>query len=205
MMNSETNVYWTKFILHATSLFWILYLAIFIHELGHAIAVIALGGTLHELVVTWDMCGRVLWTYENVPMDAIPRVITLVAVSGGIGAALFFLALTHKSRWFAMPTLFALLDGFGEAMYLADTRYVASFGVTLSTAIICLWLFWQFESREIDKRMVVRVERFGKRKRCVPEHIYEKAMRATEKCVDKLEEERKTEVLIYDAMENETV
>lgn len=185
MMNTEETVYWVKYILYATSFFWVLYLAIFSHELGHAITVLSLGGTLHELVVTWDMRGYVLWSLENVPMESVPQVKTLVGVSGGIGAALFFMILTQKSKWFVVPALFALIDGFSEAMYLAGTRYNATCGVTISALAICMWLFWQFGERENNKR----IAKVGKRKSMVPEHIYERAMRALEKCVEKYETE----------------
>jgi len=202
MMNNEKTVYLVKYILYATSVIWISYLVVFFHELGHAIAVIALGGTVKEFIVSWGLSGKVVWILGNVPMEAWPQVKTLVGVSGGIGAALFFMVLTHKSKWFSIPALFSLVDGFGEAMYLADTRFTATYGIQISVIVICVCLFWQFGNREIDKRMIEKVE---KRNRMVPEHIFEKAMRALEKCVDKLEEERKTEVMTYDAMESENV
>lgn len=144
---SDKNIYRIKYVLYATSFIWVLYLYILFHEFGHAVTVLSLGGTLHDFIVTWDLRGRVLWSWENIPQSIVPRVVTLVNVSGGIGAALFFMILAHKSKWFTIPAMFALLDGFGEAMYQADTRCVASYGVGIPVVFICLWLFWQFETQ----------------------------------------------------------
>ena len=147
---SEKYRYRIKYILYATSFIWVMYLVIFSHELGHAVAVISLGGTLHDFVVRWNITGYVLWTGENVPPETIPRVITLVNVSGGIGAALFLIVLSLKSRWFMIPALFCLLDGFAEAMYLADTRFYACNIVGVLVIAICARLFWKFETQHQD-------------------------------------------------------
>lgn len=185
MINSEKNTYWTKYILYVTSCIWVLYLVIFFHELGHAVAIISLGGTVEEFVVLWDFSGYVRWIFENVPQSEAPRIVTLVDVSGGIGAALFLMVLSHKSKWFMIPAGFCLLDGFAEALSMGDTRYNATNSMGVCVIIICAMLFWQFEVREQNKRRM----KIGPRPdRQVPEHIYEKAMRALEKCVGKLEE-----------------
>lgn len=196
MRNNEKTVYWTKYILYVTAFFWVQYLAVFFHELGHAIAVVSLGGTLHELVVSWDFSGCVLWSWENVPVDSFLQMRTLVNVSGGIGAALFFMVLSHKSKWFTIPALFCVIDGFGEALYLADTRFNASIGMTTSVLFICMGLFWYFETGEQDMQRM----KIPPRKRVVPEHIHERAMRALEKCVDKLEKKHEAGVLVYDEL-----
>jgi hypothetical protein len=183
---NEKTVYWAKYILYVTSFVWVLYLAVFFHELGHAVTVVSLGGTLEEFVVTWDFRGYVRWTQENIPMSEAPRIVTLVSVSGGIGAALFFLVLSHKSKWFAVPALFCLVDGFGEAMYQADTRFYAINGMGLAVLVICAMLLWQFETRERDKR----IDKVGNRKYRRPKHIsYEEAMNAIDEFRDRMEKE----------------
>lgn len=185
MINTERNIYWAKYIFYVTSFVWVLYLFVFSHELGHAITVVALGGTVREFVVSWDLTGYVVWTGENIPASSFSQVRVLVGVSGGIGAMLFFLALSYKSKWFVIPALFSLMGGFGEAMFQTETRLYATNGTGVAVIFICAMLFWQFETRERNKR----IEKIGPRRRAVPEHIYEKAMRALEKCADRLEEE----------------
>ena len=150
--NNERYVYQTKYVLYLTSYLWVMYLLVFFHELGHAISLLSLGGTLHEFVVLWDFTGYVIWSFENVPAASLPEVILLVRASGGIGGALFFMVLSHKSKWFAIPALFSLMDGFAEALIMADTRFGANLSMSASVLIVCLMLFWKFEVGEQDKR-----------------------------------------------------
>ena len=144
MLDREEAVYWTKFVLYGTSPIWILYLHVFFHELGHAIAVLSLGGTVLEFGVEWDLSGHILWIVGNAPSESAQQMITLVGVSGGIGGAMFFMALTRKSKWFVVPALLALQDGFAEALYLSDIRFNANAGITISVLCIYLWLFLRF-------------------------------------------------------------
>jgi len=176
----KNTVYWAKFFLYVTSFVWVMYGAVFFHELGHAIAVLSLGGTLHEFVVAWDFSGYVIWSVENVPSESLQQTITLFCVSGGIGAALFFMVLSHKSKWFMIPALFALIDGFGEALYHADARYSATCGVTISTFFVCIWLLWQFDVRHRNKK-VERIE-------WTLEHACEEAIRALSSDIDRKNE-----------------
>ena len=186
MINTERNIYWAKYILYVTSFVWILYLDVFFHELGHAIAVVALGGTVEEFVVAWDLSGYVKWTCVSTSLTSYPIILTLVGVSGGIGAALFFMVLSHKSKWFVIPALFSLADGFGEALFQAETRFYATNGMGVSVIFICAMLFWQFETRERNKRL----DRVGRRKYRKPEHVsYEEALTAVDEFRDNLEKE----------------
>jgi hypothetical protein len=135
-----------------------MYLFVFFHELGHATAVISLGGTVKEFVVAWNMSGYVKWTYGDTPMASYPVMCTLVNVSGGIGAMLFFLALTHKSKWFTLPAFLCLIDGFSEALYLADTRFASNAIMEIAVMFICLGLFWKFETSVQDAKKLSKKE-----------------------------------------------
>ena len=119
----DEDAFWGKIIFYATSLLWIVYLKTFIHELGHAVVAIALGGIVTEFVMNLNGGGHVQYIP---PIDILPFeyivLNTLFLVSGGIAAMLLFIALSYKTKWFLIPATLSLLDGFLEALYMKELR-----------------------------------------------------------------------------------
>ena len=114
---------WGRFFFYLTSVIWLIYLKTFIHELGHAVAAIALGGTVTGFEMKWSGGGSINWLppVDTIHYDYIV-LNTLVLVSGGIAAMLLFMALSHKTKWFLIPAVLALLNGFLEALHMNELR-----------------------------------------------------------------------------------
>ena len=112
-----------KLLFYTTSFVWLIYLMSFIHELGHAVVAIALGCNVTEFVIRLEGGGSIKY-YP--PLNTMPYdytvLNTLVSVSGGIAVMLFFMVLSHKTKWFYIPAALVLLDGFLEALYMGELR-----------------------------------------------------------------------------------
>ena len=135
----DEDRFWGRIVFYVTSFVWMYYLKAFIHELGHAVTAIALGGTVTDLWIKLEGGGGI---YYFPPIDTMPYdcivMNTLVLVSGGIAAMLFFVILSHKTKWFLIPAILSLLNGFLEALYMNDIRAsLSSFIILASWWAIC--------------------------------------------------------------------
>lgn len=90
--------------------------SIFIHELGHALAVIVSGGEVIEFVVRIDG-GYV--RHISQAGDA-----WIIALMGGMFQGVFFFQLAKKIPQFNFSTIICFAYGIGEAMNMPDTVVV---------------------------------------------------------------------------------
>ena len=149
---------WGKFFFYLTSLIWMAYFKTFIHELGHAVVAIALGGTITEFVLRLDSGGHIKYIP---PLDITPYdyaiLNTLVLVSGGLAVMLLFMVLSHKTRWFLIPAVLGLLDGFLEALYMGRLREPLNTLIILTSMwaifmVICSFVPHSLEPTELEQR-----------------------------------------------------
>ena len=104
-----------------------------IHEAGHVIATILLGGKVLDIHITFLNGGYVISHFDVLLYSSK----TIVLLSGGLAVALLFLFLGFFNRIFLFIVPFQLMDGLAEALGMSMTFRSWIMTITMCLLILC--------------------------------------------------------------------
>jgi hypothetical protein len=123
----------------------IVYIGNFIHEMGHSVAVLVLGGRVLEFMVSVDG-GRVL--FDGVSMNNL----WLVGIMGGLAMSIYYGVLAEKiNRFLYVPVICSLVYAFYEMQWIVTDNevlynnmlFVNTFAVLSTLFILSIDVVWK--------------------------------------------------------------
>jgi len=136
------------------ALILILFLVTAVHELGHCVTTLLLGGSVQEIKITLFDGGYIISQFPYEPnLYIVATQDFLVRFSGGLAVALFFLFLGFFKRPFLLIVPFQLLDGIIEATSTSNDMRVCIMEIT--TALLLLIYVHVFKTYVWDKELIL--------------------------------------------------
>ena len=127
------------------AMFFMLYISFavtLVHETGHALAAIALGGTIKEFVATPFNGGYVHSHFEPNPNFSYDFITAIVLISGGLAASLLFILIGFFKRPFLVCVPILMLQGFAEALGNLSLNHLCMDLFSLFTVVICMSILY---------------------------------------------------------------